>query len=233
MQEWITRTLETPTFSSASLLAAFLLGLLGAMTPCCSGVTIGAIAGYSGSVGEKGNRRDILLGGLSFMLGTILALVALGAIAGLVSQTAGATLGKYWKIFAGFFTVLAGLACLRLLPFDLSRWGSVVGTPRGRGVGALAWGLAIGGGAVACTACCNPALFVVLGMTALQGRAVLGIVIMAAFAVGYSLPLAAAVVGLSLGFSKATAAMRRLEPAVRATSGVALIAVGFYLLATI
>ena len=233
MQDWISQTLQSPTLGLTVLLSALLLGLVGAVTSCCNLAVIAAVAGYSGTESEKRNRRDILIGGLFFMLGAFVALATLGAVTGLISQTVGSTLGVYWKLFAGLVMVLFGLATLKLLPFRLPSLGSATGSiPRGT-VKAMVFGFVIGGGITACSACCNPALFVALGMATLQGRTTWGAAIMAAFAVGYSLPLTGAVVGLGFGFGKLGSMTRQLAPAINATAGILLIGVGFYLLATV
>jgi cytochrome c biogenesis protein CcdA len=50
---------------------------------------IGAVAGYAGGLGERRSRRELLLVGAFFAIGTILSLAALGAVAGFVGQVAG------------------------------------------------------------------------------------------------------------------------------------------------
>ena len=60
MQEWINHTLETPTFSLAVLLAAFLLGLVSSIaSACCSLPVFGAIVGYSGRRKETSSRATL------------------------------------------------------------------------------------------------------------------------------------------------------------------------------
>lgn len=234
MQEWIAQILETPTLSLTVLAAAFLLGLLGAVSSCCGLPVIAAIAGYSGSQVNRTRRRDVWVAGLAFMAGTIIALAAIGAVTGFVSQTVGSTLGKYWQLFAGLVMVVFGLAALGFLPFRLRlpKFGSAAGAmPDGTGK-AMMYGLAIGGGTSACAAGCSPVLPVVLGVVALQGRAWWGAVILSAFAIGYSLPLAGGLVGLSLGFEKLGSIIRRFGSAIKIVAGLLLIGVGFYLLAT-
>ncbi len=233
MQEWISQTLQSPTLGLTALVAALLLGLVGAVTSCCNLAVFAAVAGYSGMHSQERNRRDILIGGLFFMLGTFMALAILGAVTGLISQTVGSELGVYWKLFGGLVIVFFGLATLKLVPFRLPRFGSATGNmPRGTAK-AMIYGFAIGGGITACSACCNPALFVALGMATLQGRTVWGAAIMTAFAIGYSLPLAGAVIGLGFGFGKLGSATRKLRPVINVMAGILLIGVGFYLLATV
>ena len=107
MQEWINQVLQSPSFDIAVLPASFLLGVLGA-NPCCTAPLLGAVAGYSGSLSQRGGRRAIVLAGIFFMLGTVVALAIVGAATGFVSQLAGNSLGS-WKMFAGFERTSSGL----------------------------------------------------------------------------------------------------------------------------
>ena len=82
MVAWLTEIFKSSVFSPAVFPAAFLLGLVGSAASCCNLPVLGAIAGYSGSFGPDGNRRALLLTALFFMLGTIAAFAALGAVSG-------------------------------------------------------------------------------------------------------------------------------------------------------
>ncbi len=53
------------------------------------------------------------------------------------------------------------------------------------------------------------------------------------FALGHSLPLAGAIVGLGLGVGKLEIAAAKVMPLVKWLSGILLIVAGFYLLATL
>ena len=77
---------------------------------------------------------------------------------------------------------------------------------------------------------CNPGIFIVLGVAVLQGYTLWGMCIMAAYAVGFSLPLALIMLGVSFGKSAIKA--KRAETAIRIIAGVLLIVAGFYFLAT-
>jgi cytochrome c biogenesis protein CcdA len=91
-------------------------------------------------------------------------------------------------------------------------------------------GLVLGGGLAACSLPCNPGIFIVLGAAVLQGRTLWGMVLMAAFAVGFSLPLAAILFGVSLG--RASIKAGRADTAIRAVAGAVLVGAGLLLLAT-
>lgn len=155
-------------------------------------------------------------------------MVVLGTLAGFVGQVAQSVLGRYWKGFAGFVAIVFGLATLRLLPLSLpSRLGSKSAKAAGS-VGTLGTGLLLGGGLAACSLPCNPGIFVVLGAAVLQGRTLWAALLLTAFAVGFSLPLGALLLGISLG--KTTLLAKRADTAIRWGSGVILLAAGFYLL---
>lgn len=233
MFEWLLNTLSAPGLSPAVLLAAYLLGLVGSLScSACHFAVLGAVTGYSGVIGVKAERKQVILDGLSFMLGSAVALAALGAAAGLVGQTASSSLGVYWHLLAGFVMIIVGLSSLDLLPFRLPLPRTVsIAAGKGR-MGALAYGFAIGGGTGACSAVCNPVLPIALGVAAFQGQVAWGAATLAAFALGYSLPLTLGLVGLGLGFSKLASVMRGSAHTLKAFAGALLIGFGFYLLAT-
>jgi cytochrome c biogenesis protein CcdA len=122
------------------------------------------------------------------------------------------------------------LATLRLLPFKLSR-GAPKNKPLSNGkLGAALGGLFLGGGVAACSLPCNPGIFIVIGATILMGQLLWGLVLMTAFAIGFSLPLTAILLGVSFG--KASLNMQKADTAIRMVAGVLLVCAGFYLLVT-
>lgn len=232
MFEWSAAILKSSSFSLAVFPAAFLLGLMGSVTSCCNPPVLAAIAGYSGTVGHDSDRRSLLVAGLFFMLGTVAAFAALGAASGFVGQVAGSSLGLYWKLFAGFISVLFGLAALGLLPFDRAKLGFTGNAWKIQSSGATIFGLAVGGGAATCSMFCNPILPVALAVTTLQGHTLWGAAILTVFSIGYSLPMAGILVGLGLGFRRLTSVIQKINPIVQKVAGVLLIVLGFYFLAT-
>ena len=232
MLKWVTDTLQAASMGPAALPLAFLLGLVSALaSACCTLPAMGMLVAYSGTQ-QNVNRRSSLVSAVWFLVGTTLALVILGFVAGLVGQTAQAFLGRYWKLFAGVVAVLFGLATLKLLPFKLSSRDPKDGAPSASGgkMGAALGGLFLGGGVAACSLPCNPGIFIVMGASILMGRMLWGMVLMALFAVGFSLPLAAILFGVSFG--KASLKVQKADAAIRVVAGVLLVGAGLYLLAT-
>jgi cytochrome c biogenesis protein CcdA len=76
---------------------------------------------------------------------------------------------------------------------------------------------------------CNPGILIVIGASILMGHILWGMVLMAAFGVGFSLPLGAILLGVALG--KASIKAQKTEAAIRVVAAVLLVCAGFYLLA--
>ncbi|HUS71667.1 MAG TPA: cytochrome c biogenesis protein CcdA [Sedimentisphaerales bacterium] len=229
--EWAKTVLEETGIGPATLPFSFLLGLFSSIaSACCTLPILGAIAGYSGTRRDD-NRRASLFAALFFMLGTIIATVILGAVAGFIGDVAQATLGKYWKLFAGLIAIFVGIVALKLLPFKLPqiRPSRDKSEPKGF-FGAAIFGLVVGGGISVCSMPCNPGILIVLGVAVLQGYTFWTIAILIAYAIGFSLPFAAIMLGVSFGKSAIKA--KKAETAIRIIAGVLLIAAGFYFLGT-
>jgi cytochrome c biogenesis protein CcdA len=97
--------------------------------------------------------------------------------------------------------VLFGLIAVGLLQLRLPKL-NLGGRGEGRGVGgALVYGLALGGGTTACALGCNPLLPMAMGAAVLKGATIMSAAMLAVFALGYSLPLAAGLVGIGFGGS--------------------------------
>ena len=233
MEQWIRHVLSSDSFGLAFFPAVFLIGVLGSLSSCCTLPVIGAVVGYAGSRVKRSDRRELLLVGLFFMIGTTIALAVIGALSGLVSQVASSMVGKYWQFASGLLIVVFGLVSLNLIhiqtpKFSMEQW------VYGNGVsGAILYGLVLGGASTACSVGCNPRLPIAIGATFLNGTALMGAVTLTIFAIGYSLPLAAGLVGIGLGLARLNSAAQRAMPYVRIGAGILLIAVGFYLLASI
>jgi cytochrome c biogenesis protein CcdA len=232
MMQWVTETLQSASMGPAALPLAFLLGLVSAVaSACCTLPAMGMLVAYSGTR-EDANRKTAFVSAIAFMIGTTLALIVLGFVAGFVGQAAQALLGRYWKLFAGFIAVVLGLAALKLLPMQLPQLvRKTEARSGGQGIwGTVIVGLLIGGGVAAASLPCNPGIFIVIGASVLMGHILWGMVLMAAFGVGFSLPLGAILFGVAFG--KASIKAQKAEAAIRVVAGVLLVCAGFYLLAT-
>jgi len=70
-----------------------------------------------------------------------------------------------------------------------------------------------------------------IGAAVLKGATLLGAVMLAVFAIGYSLPLALGLVGIGFGLAGLGRIAARIMPAARIAGGALMVVVGFYLLA--
>ena len=230
MEEWIAQVLNASEFGILVLPAGFLLGLITSVGAggCCLPV-LAAVAGYAGTRQDI-NRRDVLLTGACFTLASVLSLAAAGALVGYFGQVVGASLGIYGKMLIGFMAIVFGFLALDLFPFRLPTFAPAPGKlPRGV-LGASVLGLAAGGANTTCAmTCCGPVLLpIVLGLAALRGEGAWGALILATFAVGYSLPMVAVMLGVGLG--KLSGIATKIAGPIRMVSGVVMIGVGFWLL---
>ena len=230
MLSYCITTLQNAAAQPLGLVFALLLGAVSAATSiCCTLPALGILVGYSGAREEK-CRRTAVRTVAFFTLGTILSLMVIGGIAGFVGQTAQTNLGGYWKLFAGIVAIVFGLATLKMLPFNLPAVN--LGTKeRGPGnLGPATAGLLMGGGVAASSLPCNPGIFIVLGAAVLQGQVIWATLLLAMFALGFSLPLGAVLLGVSL--VKTALVTKNADTAIRWISGCILLMAGFYLLVT-
>lgn len=213
------------------MLFALVLGVLSAATStCCTLPAMGILIGYSGARFED-NRKAVFRSALLFTLGSVLSLMIIGVIAGFVSQIGQTALaGRYWKVFAGVVAVVFGLATLQLLPFNFTLKTHRKATTDPGKFGTVMAGLIMGGIVAACSLTCNPGIFIVLGAAILQGQVLWAILLLTMYAIGFSLPLGAVLLGVSLG--KTSLIARKAEVAIRWISGLILLVAGFYLLLT-
>ncbi len=217
MLEYCITTLQNAAARPMGLFFALLLGTVSAATSiCCTLPALGILVVYSGAREEK-CRRAAIGTVVFFTLGTILSLMIIGGIAGFVGQTAQTNLGGYWKLFAGIVAIIFGLATLKMLPFDLPMMSLGKSTARSDKVGTAAAGLLMGGGVAASSLPCNPGIFIVLGAAVLQGQIIWATLLLAMFALGFSLPLGAVLLGVSLG--KTALLTKNADAAIRWISG--------------
>ncbi len=232
MQEWINQMLNSDHLSFSVVIASFLLGVIGSVTSCCNIAIVGAVAGYSTSLGVEKKTKLVWISGISFLLGTVISMAIVGALMGYVSDIMSDSMGVWWKLAAGLLAIFFGLATLNLLPFKMPSV-TFSGKPGGGMFSALLFGLIVGGISVASNSCCNPVFPIILGASFLKGSMVWGILFLVSFGMGYGLPLAAAMIGLGIGVGKVSDTFSRVSKWIKYFAGALLIVVGFYFLLTL
>lgn len=231
MLENITERLKEASSEPIGLVFALILGAVSAATSaCCTLPALGLLVGYSGTHSAE-KRRDSVKAVLLFMLGLVLSLMIIGGISGFVGQVAQASLGKYWKIFAGITAIFLGMATLRLLPFTLSFGRTESLAAKLGSLGGVLAGLALGGIIAACSVPCNPGIFIVMGAAIIKGAVVWASLLLGMYAVGFAIPLGIVMLGVSLG--KVSLAARGADSVIRWMAGSVLIVAGFYFLVTL
>lgn len=220
--------LQTASTQPIGLIFAFLLGTVSAFaSTCCTLPALGLVAGYSGTKTQTSS-KELVKSALWFMFGTVVSLMLIGAVAGFVGQIAQTTLGKYWKVFAGVIAVVLGFATLKLLPFNISFGKLNLNKFESSKFGAVITGFILGGIVAISSLPCNPGIFIVMGAAILQGAIVWAMLLLGSYAIGFSLPLGALILGISLG--GLTLASKGMDKFLRWISGGILIVIGFYFL---
>jgi len=228
MLDSVTDALQQAASQPLGLLLAMVLGTLSAATStCCTLPALGVLIGYSGAQ-ENTDRMLAFQKALFFTLGTIVALIIIGGIAGFVGQVANASLGRYWKIFAGVVLIFFGLLTLKILPFKIS-FGQFDSIKNRFGMsGVMLTGFVLGGLVAITSLCCSPVIFAVIGVAVLQGQSLQAALLLGMYAIGFSLPIGAILLGVSL--SKACFLQNKADTIVRWLAGGIQLIVGFYFL---
>lgn len=198
----------------------FLTGLFFSLNP----VAIAAIPVSLAYVTRARDRKQGTLYGSMFILGLILTHVLLGFIAGLGGQWVSGLLGRYWGLVLGPILILLGLVWPGWIRLPLP--AASFRAKRATGMwGAFALGIPF---SVAICPFCTPALVVLLGGVATIGSPLLGVVLLLAFALGRSVPIA--IGAWAIGWLENLTPLAKYGRAFELFGGVALIGAGLYML---
>ncbi len=205
---------------SGGLLLAFAAGFLFSFNPV-SFASVPVVLAYVTKAHEP--RRALLLGG-AFIFGMILTHVVLGVSAALGGEWVQAVMGRAWGLFLGPLLILMGLIWPGWLPVRIP-WMSM----RARRVSGV-WGaflLAIPFSIAICPFC-TPALLVALTSSAAIGSTLYGGLLLLAFALGRSIPVALGAWGM--GWLESLSVLTRYQQKLELIAGIILILTGLYML---
>lgn len=198
----------------------FLAGLFFSVNP----VAIAAIPVSLAYVTRARAKREAFGFGLMFILGLIATHVLLGVVAGFGGRWVEGLLGRYWGAVLGPLLIFLGLlwpGWIRLpLPAASFRAKRVSGM-----WGAFGLGIPF---SVAVCPFCTPALIVLLGTVAGIGSPLLGAILLLAFALGRSIPIA--IGAWAVGWLENIKPLAKYERVFEILGGIALIIAGLYML---
>jgi cytochrome c biogenesis protein CcdA len=233
MQEWINLVLSSEQAGIIVLAAVFLLGVVSVFTCACNFAVLGAVAGYTGTVGATGKTKKVVVSSLFFLLGTIIALSAVGCLIGYAAEFVSASMGNYWKIGAGIIAIFFGVYTLDILPFKIPGISPNFQSKRSGIAGAMIFGFVMGGAVSLGSLCCNPIFPIVLGASFLKGSTLWGVAMLFFYSLGYGATLAAGMLGVGLGIGKISNLLSKFAVVIKYAGGITLIVLGFYLILTI
>jgi cytochrome c biogenesis protein CcdA len=233
MIEWINSILSSDQAGIVVLAAVFLLGVISVFTCACNFAVLGAVAGYTGTIGATGKTKKVVISSLFFLLGTIIALSAVGCLIGFASELVSASMGNYWKIGAGIIAIFFGVYTLDILPFKIPGISPNFQSKKSGIAGAIIFGFVMGGDVSLGSLCCNPIFPIVMGASFLKGSTLWGLAMLFFYALGYGATLAAGMLGVGLGIGQLSNWLTKFAVVIKYVGGITLIVLGFYLILTI
>jgi cytochrome c-type biogenesis protein len=198
----------------------FLTGLVFSFNP----VALAAIPVSLAYVTRARHRDQALQLGAAFIVGMLLAHVAIGAIAGFGGRWIEFAVGRWWGLIVGPVLIVLGLFWPGWLRLPLPPIAIRVRRPAGP-AGALLFGAIF---SVAICPVCTPALAVLTGVAVASGSALLGALLLLAFALGRIVPMAAGAWAVS--WIKNRPALNTYRKGFEIAGGLVLVASGLYMM---
>lgn len=208
------------TLGPLALGIGFLAGLAFSFNP----VALAAIPVSLAYVTRARQRDQAFKLGAAFVVGMILAHVAIGAIAGFGGRWIEVTIGRWWGLVIGPVLIVLGLMWPGWLRLPVPPIALRARRPAGP-AGAVLFGAVF---SVAVCPVCTPALMVLTGVAMASSSPLLGALLLLAFALGRVVPVAAG--AWAVGWIKDRPALAAYRRGVEIAGGIVLIASGLYML---
>jgi cytochrome c-type biogenesis protein len=203
---------------------AFGIGFLAGLAFSFNPVALAAIPVSLAYVTRTRERTEAMKLGAAFVVGMLLAHLAIGAIAGFGGHWIEEAIGRWWGLVIGPLLILMGLLWPGWLRLPLPRIALRASRPAGP-FGALLFGSVF---SVAVCPVCTPALVVLTGVAMASSSPLLGALLLLAFALGRVVPVAGG--AWAVGWIKARPGLATYRRGFEAAGGVVLIASGLYML---
>ena len=233
MSDWINSIINSDHTGIIVFSAVFLLGIIGVFSCACNFAVIGAVTGYTGALGATGKTKTIVISSIFVFTGAVTAMSAVGFVIGFAGEIISAAIGNYWKIVAGIILLFLGIYILDIFPFKIPKILPDIKRQKSGMAGAVLFGLLIGGITVLGNICCNPIFPIVAAASFVKGSMLWGFLMLFFYASGYSITIAAAILGVGLGIGKISKIISKLAVIIKYAGGITLIVLGFYFLITI
>ena len=227
MQEWVNSVLISEQIGIIVIIAVFLLGIISVFTCASNLAVLGSVAGYTGTLGVTSKIKPIIISSIFFLLGVVISMSAIGCLIGYAGNIVSASLGNYWKIGAGVILIFFGVYTLDILPFKIPIVSLNLQKQRTGIIGAILFGITIGGFTALSNICCNPIYPIVMAAIFVKGNTVWGLFMLFFYSLGYAGLLAAAMLGAGLGLNKISKLFSKFTVFIKYASGITLIAFGF------
>lgn len=216
------------SFSPVTFIIVYIGGVLTSISPCIL-TMVPVIVGYIGGYGEQDNNNSRLKGfamSSVFVLGMSVTFSAFGIIAVTLGRIVGQA-GVIWYYILAAIAIIMGLQLLGVLNI---RFPTLNRLPAGKGglVPAFLIGLAFG---LVASPCATPVLAVIITYVASTGSFYYGAALLFVYGLGHGLPLIAA--GTFTAVIKQLPRFQKYSRYITSASGVILILLGLYFLASV
>lgn len=190
MGTWLSSQFQSNAFSLSYLIAALVVGFVGALSSFTNIGMIGFLLGASGST--IGGKKYWSFG--LFISGTFLAFLLIGFAPWLVSKAFLSSIVNHWHTAAGLTILLTGIVTF----FPIIKKGVSKHLKIGQLSIEKPWHLVLFGALSAgvATSCCMPVLPILISTVAIQSNPLKSMVLSLFFAVGFSIPLLLVFAGL-------------------------------------
>ena len=232
MQEWINSILITDQIGIIVVIAVFLLGILSVFGCPCNLAMLGSVAGYTGSLELKGKTKTIVTSCIFLLVGIVVSMSIFGCLIGYIGGFFIETLGDYWKLGTGIILIFFGIYILDILPFKMHGISFSFQNKRTGIIGAILFGITIGGLMSLHNICCNPIYPFVMAAIFIKGNILWGLVMLFFYSLGYCIVHSLTMLGIGLGIEKLSTLLSKSAVFIKYIGGSILIVLGFYLLLT-